>query len=108
MSRPSACRKPCRPGTEEPALIESALLGACMAGRGSGAATAGGEDCGACASALVLSAAQPARNIARDPTCNIRTGLNIIILMATLYITHPACRLHEMGNWHPESPDRLD
>jgi acetoin utilization deacetylase AcuC-like enzyme len=89
-------------------LIESALLGACMAGRGSGAATAGGEDCGACASALVLSAAQPARNIARDPTCNIRTGLNIIILMATLYITHPACRLHEMGNWHPESPDRLD
>lgn len=28
--------------------------------------------------------------------------------MQTLYITHPTCRLHEMGNWHPESPDRLD
>ncbi|PLC55086.1 deacetylase [Pollutimonas nitritireducens] len=28
--------------------------------------------------------------------------------METLYITHPACRLHEMGNWHPECPQRLD
>lgn len=28
--------------------------------------------------------------------------------MQTLYITHPACRLHDMGEWHPESPDRLD
>jgi acetoin utilization deacetylase AcuC-like enzyme len=28
--------------------------------------------------------------------------------METLYITHPACRLHEMGKWHPESPERLD
>lgn len=28
--------------------------------------------------------------------------------MKTLYITHPACRLHEMGDWHPESPGRLD
>ncbi|PWF23020.1 histone deacetylase family protein [Corticimicrobacter populi] len=28
--------------------------------------------------------------------------------METLYITHPACRLHEMGDWHPESPQRLD
>jgi acetoin utilization deacetylase AcuC-like enzyme len=28
--------------------------------------------------------------------------------MQTLYITHPSCRLHEMGRWHPESPDRLD
>jgi acetoin utilization deacetylase AcuC-like enzyme len=28
--------------------------------------------------------------------------------METLYITHPACRLHEMGTWHPESPQRLD
>ncbi|NYT57391.1 histone deacetylase family protein [Alcaligenaceae bacterium] len=27
--------------------------------------------------------------------------------METLYITHPACRLHEMGSWHPECPDRL-
>src|SRR5690606_4806631 len=26
----------------------------------------------------------------------------------TLYITHPSCRLHEMGKWHPESPERLD
>jgi len=28
--------------------------------------------------------------------------------METLYITHPSCRLHEMGGWHPESPERLD
>lgn len=28
--------------------------------------------------------------------------------METLYITHPACRLHDMGNWHPECPQRLD
>ncbi|TAN30921.1 MAG: histone deacetylase family protein [Castellaniella sp.] len=28
--------------------------------------------------------------------------------METLYITHPSCRLHEMGTWHPESPRRLD
>lgn len=31
-----------------------------------------------------------------------------MILMQTLYITHPACHLHEMGNWHPECPARLD
>lgn len=28
--------------------------------------------------------------------------------METLYITHPACRLHDMGSWHPECPERLD
>jgi len=28
--------------------------------------------------------------------------------METLYLTHPACRLHEMGRWHPECPERLD
>lgn len=28
--------------------------------------------------------------------------------METFYITHPACHLHEMGNWHPECPQRLD
>jgi acetoin utilization deacetylase AcuC-like enzyme len=28
--------------------------------------------------------------------------------METLYITHPACRLHEMGEGHPECPQRLD
>ena len=28
--------------------------------------------------------------------------------METLYITHPACRLHEMGAWHPECAQRLD
>ncbi len=27
--------------------------------------------------------------------------------MATAYITHPDCLLHEMGNYHPESPQRL-
>ena len=28
--------------------------------------------------------------------------------METLYITHPSFRLHEMGEWHPECPQRLD
>jgi acetoin utilization deacetylase AcuC-like enzyme len=28
--------------------------------------------------------------------------------METLYITHPACKLHEMGLGHPECPERLD
>lgn len=28
--------------------------------------------------------------------------------METLYITHPDCHLHEMGEWHPECPSRLD
>ncbi|MCD0505741.1 histone deacetylase family protein [Bordetella petrii] len=28
--------------------------------------------------------------------------------METMYLTHPSCRLHEMGSWHPESPQRLD
>ncbi len=28
--------------------------------------------------------------------------------MDTLYITHPDCGLHNMGSWHPESPDRID
>lgn len=28
--------------------------------------------------------------------------------METLYITHPLCRLHDMGAGHPESPARLD
>lgn len=27
--------------------------------------------------------------------------------MATAYITHPVCLLHDMGAWHPESPARL-
>ncbi|HEY0633805.1 MAG TPA: histone deacetylase family protein [Gammaproteobacteria bacterium] len=27
--------------------------------------------------------------------------------MATAYITHPDCLLHEMGTFHPESPERL-
>ncbi|MFA5521653.1 MAG: histone deacetylase family protein [Castellaniella sp.] len=28
--------------------------------------------------------------------------------MSSLYITHPDCHLHDMGEWHPESPQRLD
>lgn len=28
--------------------------------------------------------------------------------METLYLTHAVCRLHEMGAWHPECPERLD
>ena len=27
--------------------------------------------------------------------------------MNTAYITHPECRKHDMGHWHPESPARL-
>ncbi len=27
--------------------------------------------------------------------------------MATAFLTHPACKLHDMGNHHPESPQRL-
>jgi acetoin utilization deacetylase AcuC-like enzyme len=27
--------------------------------------------------------------------------------MHTAYITHPECRKHDMGHWHPESPSRL-
>ncbi|MBC7573932.1 MAG: histone deacetylase family protein [Herminiimonas sp.] len=27
--------------------------------------------------------------------------------MTTAFYTHPDCRLHEMGDWHPESPARL-
>jgi acetoin utilization deacetylase AcuC-like enzyme len=27
--------------------------------------------------------------------------------MPTAYLTHPACLLHDMGSWHPESPARL-
>lgn len=57
--------------------------------------------------ALVCVVPQPANNRKTEAACKIRAGLNIIILMQTLYITHPACRLHEMGNWHPECPQRL-
>jgi len=28
--------------------------------------------------------------------------------MTVAYITHPSCRLHDMGHGHPESPERLD
>lgn len=28
--------------------------------------------------------------------------------METLFLTHPACRLHDMGQAHPECPERLD
>ncbi|MVW78984.1 histone deacetylase family protein [Bordetella sp. 02P26C-1] len=28
--------------------------------------------------------------------------------METMYLTHPSCKLHEMGSWHPECPQRLD
>ncbi|HNF89525.1 MAG TPA: histone deacetylase family protein, partial [Thiobacillaceae bacterium] len=27
--------------------------------------------------------------------------------MNTAFITHPVCRKHDMGHWHPESPARL-
>jgi acetoin utilization deacetylase AcuC-like enzyme len=29
-------------------------------------------------------------------------------MASTLYITHPSCRLHDMGSHHPECPERLD
>ncbi len=57
---------------------------------------------------LPLLLAQPARKSDVTATCKMRGGLNIIAFMETLYITHPLCRLHEMGSWHPESPRRLD
>lgn len=28
--------------------------------------------------------------------------------METMYLTHPSCKRHEMGSWHPERPQRLD
>lgn len=28
--------------------------------------------------------------------------------METMYLTHPLCKQHEMGSWHPECPQRLD
>ena len=27
--------------------------------------------------------------------------------MHTAFITHPACREHDAGPWHPEAPSRL-
>jgi acetoin utilization deacetylase AcuC-like enzyme len=27
--------------------------------------------------------------------------------MSTAIYSHPDCQLHEMGDWHPESPARL-
>jgi len=41
-------------------------------------------------------------------SCKKRQQMDIMILMETLYITHPSFRLHEMGQWHPECPQRLD
>ena len=41
-------------------------------------------------------------------SCKKRQQMDIMILMETLYITHPSFRLHEMGEWHPECPQRLD
>ena len=31
----------------------------------------------------------------------------VLHAMHTAYLTHPACLLHDMGSWHPESPQRL-
>ncbi len=53
-------------------------------------------------------AEQAVSNVAKNPSCAKRQQMDIIFLMETLYITHPSCRLHEMGSWHPECPDRLD
>src|SRR5690606_15044728 len=33
---------------------------------------------------------------------------NRALPMETMYLTHPLCKLHEMGSWHPETPERLD
>src|SRR5690606_18122892 len=52
--------------------------------------------------------AQPANTRETVPICRNRRQMNIIFLMETMYLTHPSCRLHEMGSWHPESPQRLD
>lgn len=34
--------------------------------------------------------------------------ITTVVLMATALISHPACRLHEMGALHPECPERTD
>lgn len=56
----------------------------------------------------VVRLAQLASRHSVAPICNIRSGLRIVFLMDTLYITHPDCSLHDMGSWHPECPARLD
>src|SRR5690606_33219914 len=108
FKRPSAKRKPSARGMEEPAWMEvdSAVRympadepPGCVAGLA--AICCGGGT-------AVWVEAQPARNSDSTPACNIRAGLNIIFLMETLYITHPECRLPEMGSWHPECPARPD
>ena len=55
---------------------------------------------------LVL-AAQPTSPIEHKAEHTIRKT-DIRFLVETLYITHPACRMHDMGSEHPESPQRLD
>jgi acetoin utilization deacetylase AcuC-like enzyme len=52
--------------------------------------------------------AQPASKAENMAICTNRRQMNIIFPMETLYLTHPSCRLHEMGEWHPECPQRLD
>src|SRR5690606_41470677 len=68
----------------------------------------GGLGVGACAEPVVGELAQPARIRESVPICRNRRQMNIIFLMETIYLTHPSCKLHEMGSWHPESPQRLD
>ncbi len=38
---------------------------------------------------------------------NLRPGSGARTTMTTAFYSHPDCKLHEMGAWHPESPARL-
>src|SRR5690606_23398776 len=111
---PPGSTKGMAPGVDLPALIGLGSGGGCNAGALPGAGrppAAVEEGCEldvAESVAGVWVAAQPLSSRDKRPTCNMRTGLNIIILMETVYITHPSCRLHEMGGGHPERPARLD
>ena len=47
----------------------------------------------------------PASRADMTPSCSNRRQMNIIFLMETMYLTHPACRLHEMGSWHRKATE---
>src|SRR3546814_20213192 len=91
VSCPLACRKPLLPGKERPA---------CMDGAGSGVDSGRAFDvvlvfveADVCAVLFPAGpfcvAARPASSSLKKVTCTLRTGLKLIILMQTLYITHP-------------------
>ena len=42
-----------------------------------------------------------------EPGVYLRLVFHTPFAMSTAYISHPECRLHDMGHQHPESPSRL-